>query len=101
MSSDNGKFISGLLVGLGLAYLLDPEKGSNRRAEVRDKATRMGNKLSERMDEVTRELRKRASGGAAELRSRVKQAGAGDETRQGGEILELDDELELPREPRE
>jgi hypothetical protein len=89
MSSNNGKFIGGLLVGLGLAYLLDPEKGSNRRAEVRDKATRIGNKLSERMDEVTRELR-----------SRVKQAGAGDETRQRGEILEIDDELELPREPR-
>ena len=81
--SNNGKFIGGLIVGLGLAYLLDPERGANRRALVRDKATRVGTKLSEGVDEVARELRNRASGAAAELRSRMKQEESGRRTPAG------------------
>lgn len=97
--SNNGKFIGGLLVGLGLAYLLDPERGANRRALVRDKATRVGNKLSEGVDEVAREVRSRASGAAAELRSRMKQGEVGGENRQDRDVLELENELEAPAGP--
>jgi hypothetical protein len=97
--SNNGKFIGGLLVGLGVAYLLDPERGANRRALVRDKATRVGSKLSEGVDEVARELRSRASGAAAELRSRMKQGDVGDENLQDREVLQFEDEMEA-REPR-
>jgi len=96
--SNNGKFIGGLLVGLGMAYLLDPERGANRRALVRDKATRVGTKLSEGVDEVARELRNRASGAAAELRSRVKQGDVGDENLQDREVLAFEDELDAHRE---
>ncbi len=97
--SNNGKFIGGLLVGLGLAYVLDPERGASRRALVRDKATRVGNKLSEGVDEVARELRSRASGAAAELRSRMKQGNVRDENLQDREVLEFENEIEA-REPR-
>jgi len=96
--SNNGKFIGGLLAGLGLAYLLDPERGANRRALVRDKATRVGTKLSEGVDEVARELRNRASGAAAELRSRIKQGDVGDENLQDRKVLEFEDELDAHRE---
>ena len=99
--SNNGKFIGGLLVGLGMAYLLDPERGANRRALVRDKATRVGTKLSEGVDEVARELRNRASGAAAELRSRMKQGDVGDvgdQNLQDREVLEFEDELDAHRE---
>jgi len=96
--SNNGKFIGGLLVGLGMAYLLDPERGANRRALVRDKATRVGTKLSEGVDEVARELRNRASGAAAELRSRIKQGDVGDENLQDREVLAFEDELDAHRE---
>jgi hypothetical protein len=96
--SNNGKFIGGLLVGLGLAYLLDPERGANRRALVRDKATRVGTKLSEGVDEVARDLRNRASGAAAELRSRMKQGDVGDEKLQDREVLEFEGERDAHRE---
>lgn len=70
--ASQGKFIAGLLAGLGLAYLLDPDRGANRRALARDKATRAGHKLAEGLDATARDLRNRASGTAAELRARFR-----------------------------
>lgn len=67
-----GKFIGALLVGAGLAYLLDPDRGGRRRALVRDKASRARHKLAEEFDATARDLRNRASGAAAELRSRFR-----------------------------
>jgi hypothetical protein len=67
-----GKLIGGMLLGLGVAYLLDPDRGARRRAEVRDKATSAGRRLAENLDATTRDLRNRAAGTAAELRGRFR-----------------------------
>jgi osmotically-inducible protein OsmY len=78
--SGEGKFISGVLVGLGLAYILDPDRGSRRRALVRDKAVHAGRKLTEGVGSTARDLRNRTGGAAAELRSRLKHEDVDDET---------------------
>jgi osmotically-inducible protein OsmY len=77
--SGEGKFIGGLLAGLGLAYLLDPERGARRRALVRDKATHVGRKLADGVDATARDVRNRTGGVAAELRSRIRREEVGDE----------------------
>jgi osmotically-inducible protein OsmY len=74
-----GKILSVLLVGAGLAFLLDPDRGARRRAEARDKATRAGRKLKEELGATARDLRNRAGGTAAELRSRLRQEQVDDE----------------------
>lgn len=74
-----GRFIAGLLLGVGLAYLLDPERGARRRAIARDKATSAGRRLAGELDARTRDLRNRASGKASELRSRFRREEVGDE----------------------
>jgi hypothetical protein len=76
---DKSKFITGLLAGLGLAFILDPDRGSRRRALLRDKATHTGRKLAEGVEATTRDLRNRAQGAAAEVRSRLRSEDAGDE----------------------
>jgi osmotically-inducible protein OsmY len=76
---DKSKFITGLLAGLGLAFILDPDRGSRRRALLRDKATHTGRKLAEGVEATTRDLRNRAQGAAAEVRSRLRSEEAGDE----------------------
>jgi uncharacterized membrane protein len=76
---DQGKLIGGLLVGAGLMYLLDPDRGARRRALVRDRTVRAGHKLGDGLEATTRDLRNRARGTAAELRSRVRRETVGDE----------------------
>jgi osmotically-inducible protein OsmY len=74
-----GKFIGGVLIGLGLAYLLDPDRGARRRALVRDKAVSAGHKLADSVEATASDLRNRAGGAAAELRSRIKREAVGDD----------------------
>jgi osmotically-inducible protein OsmY len=69
---DEAKFIGGLLVGMGLMYLLDPDRGARRRALVRDQAARAGHKVGDGLDATARDLGNRARGTAAELRSRLR-----------------------------
>ncbi len=73
-----GKLIGGMLLGLVVAYLLDPDRGARRRALVRDKATSAGRRLAENLDATTRDLRNRAAGTAAELRRRIHEEEADD-----------------------
>jgi osmotically-inducible protein OsmY len=68
--SGKGKFIGGLLAGLGLAYLLDPDRGARRRALVRDKAISAGNKVAGDVGGAAADLRNRMRGTAAEVRAR-------------------------------
>ena len=69
---DQGKFLGGILLGIGIAYLLDPDRGARRRAIVRDKASSAGRRLTDNLDATTRDLRNRVRGGAAELRARFR-----------------------------
>ena len=61
---DRGKITTALLIGAGLAYLLDPDRGARRRARVRG---------------TTQDLRNRAGGVVAELRARLRREFVDDE----------------------
>ncbi|HEU5249445.1 MAG TPA: BON domain-containing protein [Thermoanaerobaculia bacterium] len=64
--------LGGLGLGAALMYVLDPERGKRRRALVRDKTARAAHKARERLDARSRDLRNRARGAAAEVKSRVR-----------------------------
>jgi BON domain-containing protein len=78
MMRDQGKLIGALLVGAGVMYLLDPERGGRRRALVRDRAARAGHKLGDSLDGTARDLGNRAKGTAAALRSRFRRESVDD-----------------------
>jgi hypothetical protein len=67
--------ITSLLVGAGagagLMYLLDPDLGNRRRALVRDQLVRARHLTEDAMDATSRDMRNRARGVVAELRSRL------------------------------
>jgi osmotically-inducible protein OsmY len=75
-----GKLLGGILIGMGIAYLLDPDRGARRRALVRDKATSAGRRLADDLDAGTRDLRNRAKGRAAEIKARFRGESVDDET---------------------
>src|SRR5918999_3993524 len=77
--NNQGRTIAGVLAGAGLMYLLDPDRGARRRALVRDQAMRAQHRLAEGAEATGRDLRNRALGTAAELRSRFRRESAGDE----------------------
>lgn len=70
--TDQGKLISGLAVGAGLMYLLDPDRGARRRGLVRDRAAHASHKLGDGLDATARDLSNRARGAVAEVRSRFR-----------------------------
>jgi BON domain-containing protein len=67
--------ITSLLVGAGagagLMYLLDPDLGNRRRARMRDQLVRARHLTGNAMDATSRDVRNRARGVVAELRSRL------------------------------
>lgn len=63
--------LNGLLLGAGLMYYLDPDRGRRRRAMVRDRLVHYGHKADQAMDTAARDMRNRAVGIAHEARSRV------------------------------
>jgi uncharacterized membrane protein len=77
--TNQGRTIAGFLAGAGLMYLMDPDRGARRRALVRDQAVRASHRLAEGAEATGRDLRNRASGTAAELRSRFRREMADDE----------------------
>ena len=66
---DKLSLASGICVGVGAMFLLDPDRGRRRRALVRDKMKRAANKTSDALDATARDLRHRTVGLAAEARS--------------------------------
>lgn len=61
--------LSGIGIGAGLMYLLDPERGRQRRAIARDKAVALANKTGDAVARRSRDIGNRAKGVAAEVRS--------------------------------
>lgn len=64
-------FVSGVFVGAGLMYLLDPNRGRRRRALVRDQIVHGAHEiedLGERAERQGRHVRNRARGVAADVR---------------------------------
>jgi osmotically-inducible protein OsmY len=58
--------LSGIGMGAGLMYVLDPDRGERRRALMRDTVARAKNKAGDYAGKVSRDLRNRAQGLAAE-----------------------------------
>jgi hypothetical protein len=63
--------LAGVGVGAGLMYLFDPRLGRSRRAYVRDQAGSFLREAREGLDTLSRDVSNRASGLAAEARSRL------------------------------
>jgi hypothetical protein len=61
---------AGIGVGAGLMYLLDPQGGRRRRARVRDQVHHLWNESREGWHALGQDVRNRATGWAAEARSR-------------------------------
>ena len=68
-----GAVLTGLGVGAGLMYFLDPERGRRRRALVKDKLAHSAHVSAGAMGTATRDLAHRASGAIARARSTLRQ----------------------------
>jgi hypothetical protein len=81
MAKARGGIATGLGLGVGLMYFLDPDRGARRRARVRDQLMHASRCTSEFAGVAKRDLTHRLSGVAARLRS------LGDRRRVDDEIL--------------
>jgi uncharacterized membrane protein len=68
MLANRGALLTGLGLGAGLTYVLDPERGRRRRARLRDRVARATNLTGDCMGATGRDVLNRASGVAAQLR---------------------------------
>src|SRR6476620_4753381 len=66
------KLLTGVIVGAGAMYLLDPDRGARRRSLLRDRGAHLGHKLGDGLAATARDVRNRSAGAAAELRSRFR-----------------------------
>ena len=78
MLQDRGSALTGLGIGLGLMYFLDPERGRRRRARVRDKLTRVLNVGTDAAGTTRRDLAHRVAGTAARMRHALRRLPADD-----------------------
>ncbi|HET7599473.1 MAG TPA: SRPBCC family protein [Gemmatimonadales bacterium] len=67
-----GKLINGMILGAGIMYLLDPDRGNRRRALMRDRLTRARRRTGDALGATARDVRNRSVGAVAELRSRFR-----------------------------
>lgn len=65
---------TGLGLGAGIMYLLDPDRGRRRRALLRDKCAWSARRTGEIFEGTARDLRNRTQGIVAELQSRFSSA---------------------------
>jgi uncharacterized membrane protein len=70
MRQDN--LLNGVALGAGLMYLLDPDRGSRRRAQLRDQVVHLLNQAGDAADTSMRDLGNRGRGVVAEGRSRLR-----------------------------
>ena len=71
--------IVGVVLGAGLAYLFDPNRGRRRRAIARDKVISAAHTAGDALDTTSRDLRNRARGAKAAVRSALESDDASDE----------------------
>jgi uncharacterized membrane protein len=70
--SGQGKLLTGVVMGAGAMYLLDPDRGARRRSLLRDQGVHAGHKLGDGLAATARDARNRTAGVAAGLRSRFR-----------------------------
>ena len=66
---NTSEWLCGMACGAAIAYVLDPSSGRRRRALIRDKAYWASRKFRDAADVVTEDMRNRAAGTVAALRS--------------------------------
>jgi hypothetical protein len=71
--------LTGLGLGLGLMYFMDPERGRRRRALVRDRITHATRACSQTMGSMCRDLTHRSSGLVARARGVLRRGPVDDE----------------------
>lgn len=76
----SANFYRGLVLGAGLMYLLDPNGGRTRRAQLRDKITGALHDGRDFVGAGVWDIRNRAEGAAAESTSRLRPDAADDDT---------------------
>lgn len=76
---DKKGWAGSILAGVGLMYLLDPERGKRRRALLRDKVLRSADAAGGALGTTGRDLRNRTRGVFAEARSLVTRSRVSDE----------------------
>ncbi len=69
MVQARGALMTGLGIGAGLMYFLDPERGGRRRAIVRDRMMHTANRSSDALRAVRRDMISRTSGTVARVRA--------------------------------
>jgi uncharacterized membrane protein len=67
-----GTLVTGVVVGAGAMYLLDPDRGARRRSLLRDQGVHAGHKIGEGLVATARDARNRTRGTAAALRARFR-----------------------------
>jgi osmotically-inducible protein OsmY len=72
-------FLAGAAIGAGLMFLLDPDRGTRRRALARDQVLSAGRRAGDQLGVKARHLGNRARGLAASARTRFKGDEAEDE----------------------
>ncbi|HZB27741.1 MAG TPA: hypothetical protein VE282_04190, partial [Gemmatimonadales bacterium] len=73
------KLITGMVLGAGAMYLLDPDRGARRRSLLRDQGVRVSHKIGDGLAATARDAKNRTVGAAAEIRSRFRQDQADDD----------------------
>ena len=68
MQQNRGALVTGLVLGAGLMYLMDPDRGRRRRALARGKMTRAARQSSDALGATGRDLAHRTTGLAAKAR---------------------------------
>lgn len=78
--ANRADLLTGVGLGIGLGYLLDPERGRRRRAMLRNSAVRTIHTAREAADTTARDVKHRLTGTAAEVRARFAPDEADDST---------------------
>ena len=73
-------FLGGVGVGVGLMYLLDPERGAQRRSWMRDKAVHWRHRIADAAEATSRDVAQRTRGLVARTRSRFRHEDVPDDT---------------------
>lgn len=71
MTKQQWTLLSGLGLGAGLMFLLDPERGRRRRALVRDKAVHYGKVTQRKLRGTSKHLSNKTHGLAAEVKGKL------------------------------
>jgi uncharacterized membrane protein len=77
---NRGELLTGIGLGMGLVYLLDSQRGGRRRALLRDSVAGAMHTTAAAAETTTRDMAKRVTGTAAELRASVSRDNATDHT---------------------